>query len=179
MATLTNSTAFTIAAQSTLTASVDVPVISTAAAGEGRGRLIHPTYGTYDYDYMPNLWKNMDGDAVIFPNWQTSLTLSSAQNTLWTGNIKDVECRESWTAPGGLAMPMDMLRMLVLFFTNPPDPTVDYVQWWPSYANGNGYDVVIKNLSVGQEEIEFSDLSQQGWMDLPVSITYQLIGSAS
>jgi hypothetical protein len=74
---------------------------------------------------------------------------------------------------------MDMLRMLILFFTNPPDPTVDYVQWWPSYTNGNGYDVVIKNLSVGDEDIAFTDISQQGWMDLPVAITYQIIGSAA
>lgn len=179
MATLTNSTGFTIAAQSTATASVSVPVVAAAAAGEGRGRLIHPTYGTYDYDYMPNQWRNMDGDAIIFPTWQTSPTLSSAQNTLWNGNTKDVTCTEAWTAPGGLAMPMDMLRMLILFYTNPPDPTVDYVQWWPSYTNGNGYDVVITNLSVGDEGIAFSDISQQGWMDSPVAITYQIIGSAA
>lgn len=178
MATLTNSTAFVIAAQSTAVATVDIPIIPSAGAGAGLGRLVHPTYGTYDYPYMPKVWRNMDGDAVIIPQWQTSRTLSSGQNTLWSGNIKDVECSEEWLADD-LAMPMSMLRMLLLIYTNPPDPTVDYVQWWPSYVNGNGYDVVIKDITVGGSDIRFTDVSLQGWVEGPVIITYQLIGSAA
>lgn len=179
MATLTNSTAFVIAAQSTAVATVSLPVIATAGAGEARGRLIHPTFGSYDYPFMPEQWVNMDGGAVIQPNWQNTKTLSSAQNTLWTGNIKDVECMEVWTAPGGLAMPMDMLRMLMLFFTNPPDPTVDYVQWHPSYITASGFDVVIKGMQVGGNDFTFTDVSLQGHIDQPVTMVYQLIGPAA
>jgi hypothetical protein len=179
MPTITNNTAFTIAAQSTAVVETDVEVIAAGVAGEGLGRLIHPTLGTFDYPYMPEQWTNMDGSAIIFPNWQSSKTLGSAQNTLWNGVLRDTECTEIWTAPGGLAMPMDMLRILLNFFQNPPDPTTDYVQWWPSYITALGFDVVIKRMQVGSKEITFTDISLQGWIDQPVEITYQLIGSAA
>jgi len=159
VATLTNNTAFTIAASSTVVADVDVEVISIAASGEGRGRLIHPTLGTFDYLYMPNEWVNMDGDAIIAPKWQTQETLSSGQATLWGGNVRDVECVETWTGPGGLSMPMTMLRMLMQIFQNPVDPTVDYVQWWPSYTNALGFDVVVKSLLVGWSAMKVLVLS--------------------
>jgi hypothetical protein len=176
---ITNSTAFVIAAQSSATAAVTLAIIPNAVAGEGTGRLIHPTLGTFDYQYMPEQWVNMDGSAIIKPSWQNSKTLDSGQNTLWGGNIKDVECKEIWTAPGGLAMPMSQLRVLISFFQNPPDPTVDYVQWWPSYVTTNGFDVVIKGMEVGGEGFTFSDISLQGWIDLPVTMIYQIIGPAS
>lgn len=179
MAVITNSTAFTIAAQSTAAVTTDVEVIAAGAAGTGNGRLVHPTLGTFDYLYMPEQWTNMDGSAIIFPNWQSSKTLGAGQNTLWGGVLKDTECTETWTAPGGLAMPMDMLRLLLDFFQNPPDPTVDYVQWYPSYITTLGFDVVIKNLQVGGRAITFTDISLQGWIDQPVSITYQLIQAAA
>jgi hypothetical protein len=179
VATLTNSTAFTIAAQATAIADATLTVLPVAAAGEGTGRLIHPTLGTYDYPYMPETWTNVDGAAIIAPQWQSSKTLDSGQSTLWVGNIRDVEVIETWTAPGGLAMPMDMLRMLISIFQNPPDPESDYLQWWPSYITTVGYDVVLKNLTVGGTGITFTDTSLQGWIDLPVALTYQLIGTAS
>jgi hypothetical protein len=179
MATLTASTAFTIAASSTVVADVDIEVVAVGTAGTGRGRLIHPTLGTFDYLYMPEQWINMDGDAIIRPQWQTSQTLSSGQATLWGGNIKDVRCSEVWTAPGGLSMPMSMLRMLMTIFQNPVDPEVDYVQWWPSYTTTLGFDVAVVGLTVGNTDITLTDTSLQGWCDLPVTITYQLRSYAS
>jgi len=178
VAVITNSTAFVIAAGSSATAEASVTVIPNAAPGEGAGRLIHPTLGTFDYAYMPEQWVNMDGNALIIPKWQNTQTLDSGQNTLWSGNIKDVECKEIWTAPGGLAMPMSQLRVLISFFQNPPDPTVDYIQWWPSYVTGNGFDVVIKSMQVGSSGFTFSDVSLQGWIDLPVTMVYQIVGPA-
>jgi hypothetical protein len=179
MATLTASTGFTIAAGSTVVADTDVEVLAIAAAGEGRGRLIHPTLGTYDYPYMPEEWVNMDGDAIIAPKWQTSETLSSGQATLWGGNIRDVTCTERWTAPGGLSMPMAMLRFFIQVYQNPVDPTVDYLQWWPSYSTVLGFDVVMTGLQVGNAGITLTDTSLQGWCDEPVTITYRLKGPAA
>ncbi len=178
MATLTANTAFTIAASSTVVADVDVEVIAIAAAGAGRGRLVHPTLGTFDYPYMPEQWTNMDGDSIIKPKWQTAETLSSGQATLWGGNVRDVECVESWTAPGGLSMPMSMLRMLISIFQNPVDPTVDYLQWWPSYTTALGFDVIMSNLTVGGSDITLTDTSLLGWIDLPVEATFKLRGPA-
>jgi hypothetical protein len=178
MATLTNSTAFTIAAGSTVVAQTDVEVVSTAVAGQGRGRLIHPTLGTFDYPYMPEQWTNVDGAAIVPPTWQTTRTLGSGQATLWAGNVRDVEATETWTAPGGLSMPMTMLRMLLSIYQNPPDPATDYLQWFPNYVTTVGYDVVMKNITVGGQSITFTDTSLQGWCDLPVTIVYQLVQSA-
>ena len=179
MATLTASTAFTIAASTTVVADADIEVIAIAAAGQGRGRLIHPTLGTFDYLYMPEQWVNMDGDTIIRPKWQTQETLSSGQATLWGGNVRDVICSETWTAPGGLAMPMSMLRMLISIFQNPVDPTVDYVQWWPSYTTTLGFDVAVIDLVVGDAAgVTLTDTSLQGWIDQPVTITYALRGYA-
>ena len=179
MATLTNSTAFTIAASSTVTADTTVEVVSPATAGEGRGRLIHPTLGTFDYPYQPEQWTNIDGSAIIAPTWQTTKTLGSGQATLWAGDLRDVEASETWTAPGGLSMPMTMLRMLLAMYQNPPDPTTDYLQWWPTYTTTVGYDVVMKSLTVGNQQITLTDTSLQGWCDLPVTIVYQLVQNAT
>lgn len=177
MATLTNSTAFTIAAGSTVVADTDIEVVSAAVAGQGRGRLIHPTLGTFDYPYMPNAWTNVDGSAIIPPTWSTTRTLGSGQATLWAGNLRDVSVQETWDA-GELSMPMSMLRMLISIYQNPPDPETDYLQWWPSYVTTVGYDVVLTNLTVGEQEITFTDISLQGWVEGAVTVTYRLVQSA-
>ena len=176
MATLTNSTAFTIAASSTVVADADIEVVAVAAAGAGRGRLIHPTLGTFDYLYMPEQWLNLDGDIIIPPKWQSSETLSAGQLTLWGGNIRDVVCSEVWTAPGGLSMTMSMLRMFLTIFQNPVDPTVDYLQWWPSYTTTLGFDVAMTGLAVGNSDITLTDTTLQGWCDLPVTLTFAIKG---
>ncbi len=176
MATLTNSTAFTIAASTTVVADADIEVVAVAAAGAGRGRLIHPTLGTFDYLFMPEQWVNLDGDIIIPPKWQSSQTLSAGQLTLWGGNIRDVVCSEVWTAPGGLSMPMSMLRMFMTIFQNPVDPNVDYLQWWPSYTTTLGFDVAMTGLAVGNTDVTLTDTTLQGWCDLPVTITYAIKG---
>lgn len=179
MAVLTNSTTFTIAVNSTLAADTTLEVLPVAVSGEGRGRLIHPTLGTFDYPYMPKQWTNMDGNAIIFPDWQTSKTLGSGMGALWPGNIRDVVCKETWVPDGGLSMPMSMLRVLIAMLQNPPDPTSDYVQWWPSYVTTLGFDVIIKNLTVDGQDITFTDVTLQGWAAGQVEITYRLVASAS
>ena len=178
MATLTNSTAFTIAAQATAVSGTTVEVIAAGAPGTGRGRLIHPTLGTYDYQYQPHEWTNIDGDVIVVPNWQASATLNDGQGTLWTGNERDVECSETWLADD-LSMPIYQFRMLLNIFMNPPDPADNYVQWWPQYTTTLGYDVMIKSLTVGQQGgIKFSDVSMQGFLDEDVTIVYQIVQAA-
>lgn len=178
MATLTSSTDFTIAAQSAEVATIDLDVLPVAASGTGRGRLVHPTFGTFDYPYQPKEWSNMDGDAIVPPDWQTSKTLTAGQATLWRGNMKDVRCTESWTTPGGLSMPRDMLRMLLSIYQNPPNPEDDYLKWYPSYITDLGFNVVMTRLTVGGSNIKFSDTSLQGWIDKTVTVSYQLVSYA-
>ena len=42
--------------------------------------------------------------------------------------------------------------LLVAMWQNPPDPSVATVQWWPSYSNELGFNVVILSLRVGPGE---------------------------
>lgn len=157
MSTLTGSTTFSIGASSTVTESASVVILPAIAAGAGRGRLVHPTLGTYDYAYMPDQWMNVDGDVIIAPIWASSRTLDGAANTLWQGNIRDVEVEERWT----FAVSIAHVRSIVAFWQNPPDPDNGYVAWYPNYANGLGFDVIMSAVTVGGEGVTLNYISRR------------------
>jgi hypothetical protein len=167
MTTLTSSAEFTVLDASTEATSVTLTVLPIAEAGEGSGRLIHPSLGTYDYPQGPDEWTNMDGDAVIAPVWSSTLTLAGAANTLWQGTLQDVVIEERWLGRGGLSMPIDQLRMLLSMWMNPPDPASGYVQWAPGYANSHTYKVILLNILVaGQPGSTLTSLNKAGWPHL-------------
>jgi hypothetical protein len=101
---------------------------------------------------------------------------------LWNGHIRDVVVEERWKALGGLAMPITQLRMLLAIWTNPIDPDVGYVQWYPNYISSVGFKVLPVNLSTGQG-IVFDDIVNYkdpegnpiGWISAPVSFTMKLV----
>lgn len=157
MTTLTASTTFSIGASSTVVESATTTILPAIAAGSGRGRLVHPTLGTYDYAQMPDEWVNVDGDVIIDPIWANSRTLDGAANTLWQGNIRDVEVEERWT----FAISIAQVRAIAAMYQNPPDPDDGYVAWYPNYANGNGYSVLILQLSIGGEGIKLNYISRR------------------
>ena len=157
MTTLTSSTTFTIGAGTTVVESASVTILPAVGAGEGRGRLVHPTLGTYDYAFMPDEWLNVDGDVIIPPIWATSKTLEGAANTLWQGHIRDVEVEEHWT----FAVEIEHLRSILSFWQNPPDPADGYVEWWPNYANANGYKVLLLNVTVGGDAVKLNWISRR------------------
>lgn len=157
MTTLTSSATFTIGASSTVVESASVTILPAVAAGSGSGRLVHPTLGTYDYAFMPDSWLNMDGDAIIAPIWSTSTTLAGAANTLWQGSIKDVEVEERWS----FAVKVEHLRAILSFWMNPPDPDDGFVAWYPNYANGNGYNVLMLDVSVGGQGVQLNYVSRR------------------
>jgi len=157
MTTLTASTTFSIGASTTVIESVSVTILPVIAAGAGRGRLVHPTLGTYDYAHMPDEWVNVDGDVLIAPIWASSKTLDGAANTLWQGNIRDVEVEEHWT----FAVSIAHLRAVLAFWQNPPDPDDGYVAWYPNYANGNGYSVLMLDVSVGGQGVKLNYISRR------------------
>jgi hypothetical protein len=158
-----------------------LPVLPVVNAPKGKGRLVHPTLGALDYDTKPDSWANIDGDAIIAPTWSSTKTLLSAANVLWQGNIRDVEVTESWTQP--MSMTMAQMRMLIAFWSNPVDPLIGYVQWWPNYANSNGYNVLLTSLQAGRSGITLTDLGNYvdaddnniGWMENPVTLTLKLV----
>lgn len=179
MPTLTSSADFTVLDAPTEAASITLTVLPIAGAGEGSGRLIHPTLGIYDYPGAPDEWTNMDGDAVIAPVWSSTLTLDGAANTLWQGTIQDVVIEERWLGHGGLSMPIDQLRMLLSMWMNPPDPATGYVQWQPSYANSHTYNVIVLAVLVsGQPGSTLNYIIKQGWVAAPVTLRLRLVGHA-
>lgn len=175
MALLTNSATFTVGAASLEFVEVTVTVLPPAPSALGKGRLIHPTYGTLDYSYPPTEWTNLDTDVIAPPTWASSKTLLGSSNTLWPGDIRDVTCTEIWNGDrGGLRMPIGQFRTLLMMVLDPPDPAVARVQWWPSYATALGYEVYLQGFSVGGQGVTLNWLSRaeqymegtEGWVAL-------------
>lgn len=157
MTTLTASTTFSVGASSTVVESTPVIILPAVAAGSGRGRLVHPTLGTYDYAYMPDEWVNVDGDVIIAPIWASSKTLDGAANTLWQGNIRDVEVEEHWT----FAVSIEHVRSILSFWQNPPDPDDGYVSWYPNYVNGNGYQVLMLSVTIAGNGVQLNWIARR------------------
>lgn len=180
MTTLTASTTFTVGDASVVTESASLLILPASGAGEGKGRLVHPTLGTYDYPKAPDEWTDMDGDAIIRPIWSTTRTLDGAANTLWQGKLRHVECTERWTADD-IAMSVSQLRMLIAMWSNPPDPTYGRVKWYPSYVNGNAYEVALVSLtSGGGEAITLNHVifNSGGYVNFDVVLRLRILGRA-
>lgn len=157
MPTLTASASFTIGAGASTVESTTVTILPALAGGTGRGRLIHPTLGTYDYEHQPDHWTNIDSDLIVAPIWSGEKTLLGASNTLMTGHIRDVTVTEKWT----FAVKISHVRSLLMFWQNPPDPDNGFVQWWPSYTSTNGFKVAMVALEIGGEEVTLDWFSRQ------------------
>lgn len=174
MTVLTSQTTFTVGEAATETVAATLTILPAPGAGAGKGRLVHPTLGTYDYPYAPDEWSNMDGDAIIAPIWASTKTLDGSANTLFAGSLRDVVVEERWT--GDLSAPMAMVRMLAAFWQNPPDPATDYVRWYPSYANSLGFKVIILDLQVDGQGFNLDFVSRQGWVAGGVVLRMRLAG---
>lgn len=177
MPTLSNSTTFSIGAATPAIEEVTLTIIAAASVVTGKGRLIHPTHGTLDYSYAPNTWTNIDGDVIPKPTWASSRTLDGASNTLWRGNIRDVVVTERWTsASGGIIMPVTMLRNLLLFFLNPPDPASAWVLWYPTYTSELSFKVIMLDLQVGGEGVTLNSIvTRKNWVTEEVALSMRIV----
>lgn len=177
MPTLTNSATLAIGAAVPAVEEVSITVIPVASVVSGKGRLVHPTLGTLDYTYAPNNWTNIDGDVIPFPTWAGSKTLQGSSNTLWRGDIRDVTVVERWTRDsGGIIMPIAMLRTLLLFFQNPPDPASAWVLWYPTYTTDLSYKVLLTDLQVGGNGITLNAIAtKKDWATEEVSLSLKIV----
>jgi hypothetical protein len=181
--TLTSSASFPVAAAAEEEVDLEIEVLPAFPDESGYGRIIHPTLGPFDYEVKPDEWVNIDADAIIAPVWSSSRTLTSAANVLWAGNLRDVVVEERWKALGGLAMPITQFRMLLAIWTTPVDPDVGYVQWFPNYISGLGFNVLPVGLSMGGSQIVFDDVVNYkdedgepiGWVTNPVTFVLKLV----
>ena len=176
MPTLTNSASFTVIAATPVSESVQVRVLPLSAGSSGTGRLVHPTLGTLDYPYAPDVWEGVDTDVLVPPVWSYAPTLSSGVNSLWAGNIKDVTPMERWTSE--VSMPMAFVRSLLNFWMNPPDPATGFVLWSPSYVNSLTYKVILSMVSSNGTTLTFSYISRQQWLEGDLQLNLRVVDYA-
>ena len=175
MPVLISSATFTIGAASPAVEELTLTVLPAAVGSGGKGRLIHPTLGTFDYDAAPDQWTGIDTDILIPPVWASSKTLAGTSNTLWRGTVRDAVCVETWSAERGIAMSMAQFRMLLAFWQNPPDPANGFVQWWPSYTSAFGFDVILTDLTAGGKGITIDAIAAQGYLAGPVELMLRVV----
>jgi hypothetical protein len=173
MTTLTSSATLSIGAGTTVVSSVSVPILPALGAATGKGRLIHPTLGTYDYLQAPKEWTNIDGDLIVPPVWSSSKTLLGAANTLWQGHIRDIVCEEKWT--GELTASAAHLRMLLAMWQNPPDPDVGFVSWYPNYTSPLGFKVILVGLQVGGQDISLNWIMRSDWVASEIVLRLRVV----
>lgn len=174
MTTLTSSATFTVGEALTDTSSVSITILPAIGSSTGYGRLIHPTLGTYDYEKVPDEWTNMDGDAIIAPIWASSKTLNGTASTLMMGALRDVVVEERWL--GDISASLTMLRTLISFWQNPPDPAIDYVEWYPNYVNDLGFKVQLIALELNGQGINFDYVSRQGYVTGTLTLRMRIAG---
>lgn|SRR5574337_769162 len=174
MTTLTASSTIAIGDGPTVSASTSLVVLPLAGTNQGPGRLVHPTFGAYDYERPPDEWMNMDGDALIPPVWASTKTLSGAANTLFPGTLRDVIVEERWTQ--GVCCRIEHVRALLAMWMNPPDPSVTYVEWHPTYTSTLGFKVVLLGLTLGGKDITLTSLSHQGYVRGPLVLRMRIAG---
>lgn len=177
MTLLTATTNFTILDASPVVESITLSVVAAGAPGTGTGRMVHPTLGTLDYTLPPHEWTSMGEDAIISPIWASLQTLSSSANTLWPGNLRDVAPEERWIPSAGLSMPLPMLKALIAFWMNPPDPAVGYIEWHPSYVTTLKYHVVITSVEVSGAPMTMSPQTVgTDLVEYPVTVKMRITG---
>ncbi len=175
MTTISNSAIIPIAPASTEVESAGLTVLPLAAPGEGRGRIIHPVLGTYDYPYAPDEWMGIDGDVIVPPVWAHAMTLGGGADTLWDGDLRDVEVEERWISE---VMPIEHLRMLLAIWTQPPNPDSGVVEWWPQYTTTLGYQVAVIEVTAGGRGVTLDYVTRQDYVRGPVAIRMRIIDRA-
>lgn len=176
MTTLTSEDTFSIGANPSITTeSVTVTVVAPPTAPGGKGRLIHPSLGTYDYEIAPDEWTNLDTDILVPPVWQHERTLKGGTSTRWSGYLRDVEVVERWLNRYVMLGPQ--FRMLVDMWRNPPTPP-SYVIWCPNYITALQYKVEIVSISTGGSQgitLDYTVLQGDGFIKGPLELTYKII----
>lgn len=179
MTTLTSSSTFTIGDGSAVVETADVPILPALGSSTGKGRLVHPTLGTLDYENAPDEWVNIDSDLIIAPIWASQKTLVGAANALWAGNLRDVLVEEHWTQ--AINVKIGFLRQLLAFWQNPPDPdTGTPVTWWPNYVSTLGFEVAMLAVKVGDTDVTLNPTALlRGWVSDKIVLSMRILGRAS
>lgn len=183
---ITATSTFDVTDQTPTTVSASTVVQAPVGFGTGgRGRLVHPTLGSYDYANTPSQIENVDGDICVPALWSHATTLGGGVDALWSGFVRDALVTERWgsTQVYGteVGCTMAQLRQLWQFFANPPDPSTGaFVVWSPNYINGNSYNVAIVAVTAGGKGYTLDvRLAGQGYAPNPVEMQLRILGRAA
>lgn len=151
---LNSNASFAVADSGTESANVTATVMPAVGYGTGGlGRLVHPTLGTYDYQWQPDQRVNVHGDVIYTPEWLHSKTLGASALTLASGKVQDPIVIERWNFGDGM-VPLALVVALLLFVQNPTDVDAgSYITWSPNYANSRTWRVAVVGLRVGGEQV--------------------------
>jgi hypothetical protein len=180
---LTSSASYTVADSGVDSAQVVITVQPSGAFGTafGRGRLVHPTIGIYDYINTPDETVNIDGNLLFGSRWIHAETLTAGADTLWGGNLQDVRVIERWLQ-FDVGAPIAHLRALYNMFANAPNPNdpnpnLRYVLWYPSYANTSHWRVALSGIRSGGQELTLNRrLLSYGYAPTPVELELRILG---
>ena len=101
--------------------------------------------------------------------------MGGGADTLWDGNLRDVVVSEVWSQS---IVPIDHVRALLSYWTQPPNPDSGYVEWWPSYTTTLGFNVVIESVSGPQGALLLDHVSRQGYARGPVTMSLRIVSRA-
>ncbi len=177
---LTATATFTVADQASVSESITTIVQPPVGVGTGgRGRLVHPVLGTYDYVNSPDETVNIDGDVCIAALWSRAQSIGGQVDTLWPSYLRDGNVIERWIQTD-VGAPIAHLRMLWQLFTNPPAAGGTQVIWAPNYATNRTYYVILAGVTAGGEEYKLNRyLAKKGYAPNPVELRMRIIGYAS
>lgn len=176
--TITATTIFAVADQAAVSAEVTAVIQPPVGAGTGgRGRLVHPALGAYDYSHTPDETVDLDGDVLYGPSWAHAATLGGGVDAVWSGHIRDVVVVERW-AQGDVGCPIAHLRML-LAMRAALAPVATPVIWAPNYATARTYKVAIVDVRAGGERVTINRrLESYGYAPQPVELELRILGRA-
>ena len=178
---ITESGTFDVEDADEVSGSGSAPVLSSSGMDwVGRGRLVHPTIGTYDYDRTPDDVVNLDAGVVVRPIWSHSVTLGGGVDALWAGSMRDVVVVERWRN-GDVGAPIELARALLQMLTVPPvDPSANFVLWYPNYLTTAGYKVALLDLRSGGQSFTLDlRLASYGFTPQPLELEMRILGEAS
>jgi hypothetical protein len=176
--TISAAAIFDVADQSPVSAEVTAIIQPPVGAGTGgRGRLVHPTLGAYDYSHTPDETVDLDGDVLFAPAWAHAATLGGGVDAVWSGHIRDALVVERW-AQGDVGCPIAHLRMLLAMRAELA-PVDAPVLWAPNYATARTYKVAIVDVRAGGERVTLNRrLLSYGYAPQPVELELRILGRA-
>lgn len=175
--TITASSTFTVASGSALSASVSSSVLAAVTSPSGRGRLVHPQLGTYDYANTPDEVEGIDATGLVRPLWIHSVTVGGGVDALWPGHIRDVTVVERWRN-GDVGSTLALFRALwQMFSTTPTDPVGTWVVWSPNYLSAVQYRVLLVDVRAGGGQVLDLRLLRKGYAPQPVELQMRLVSA--